>query len=122
LGVIYVWKKQHDQAVAEAERAIALDPNDADCHVTLGVILAFAGRPEEGIGWIERGMRLNPLAWRDGMRRRLHQARDSSSSPLILHLVTFTWRSFIASYARRKRPGLRWQSGSGSVPVSLWSG
>src|SRR5713226_165453 len=60
LGGIYVWKKQHDQAIAEEERAITLDPNDADGYVTLGVILAFAGRPEEGIGWIERGMRLNP--------------------------------------------------------------
>jgi tetratricopeptide (TPR) repeat protein len=97
LGVIYVWKKQHDQAVAEAERALTLDPNDADSYVALGLILTFAGRPEEGIGWIERGMRLNPLAWRDGMRRRLHQARDSSPSTLILRLPTLTWQSFTAS-------------------------
>ena len=27
LGAVYLWKKQHDQAIAEAERAIALDPN-----------------------------------------------------------------------------------------------
>ena len=30
LGKVYLWKKQHDQALAEAERAIALDPNNAD--------------------------------------------------------------------------------------------
>ena len=30
LGSVYVWKKQYEQAIAEAERAIALDPNDAN--------------------------------------------------------------------------------------------
>ena len=55
-----LWKKQHDQAIAEAERAIALDPNDADNYWWLGATLGFAGRPEEAIGLIEKAMRLNP--------------------------------------------------------------
>jgi adenylate cyclase len=60
LGLVYVWKKQHEQAIAEAERAIALDPNFADGYTSLGTILVFAGQPEEGIGLIEKAMRLNP--------------------------------------------------------------
>jgi len=60
LGMVYLGKKQYDQALAEGERATALDPNDADGCANLGVILAFAGRPEEGIGLIEKAMRLNP--------------------------------------------------------------
>ena len=60
LGVAYLWKKQHEQAIAEAERAVTLDPNNADGYVTLGSILVNAGRPEEGIKLTEKAMRLNP--------------------------------------------------------------
>ena len=30
LGYVYLWQKQYEQAIAEMERAIALDPNMAD--------------------------------------------------------------------------------------------
>ncbi|MBI3300672.1 MAG: adenylate/guanylate cyclase domain-containing protein, partial [Deltaproteobacteria bacterium] len=60
LGYVYLWKKQHEQAIVEAGRAIALDPNDAEGYITLGASLVYAGRPEEGIRLIERAMRLNP--------------------------------------------------------------
>jgi adenylate cyclase len=60
LSRVYLWKRQHEQAIAEGERAITLDPNDADSYIELGGILAFAGRPEEGIGLVEKAMRLNP--------------------------------------------------------------
>jgi adenylate cyclase len=60
LGQVYVWKKQHEQAIAEAQRAITLDPNSADNYAQLGVILAWAGRPEEGVTMVERALRLNP--------------------------------------------------------------
>jgi adenylate cyclase len=55
-----LWKNQHEQAIAEAERALALDPNNADGYVALGDILVNAGRPEEGVELTEKAMRLNP--------------------------------------------------------------
>ena len=42
------------------ERAVALDPNDAESLAQLGNILNWTGRAEEGIGYIEKAMRLNP--------------------------------------------------------------
>ncbi len=60
LALAYVWKKQHEQAIAEAQRAIQLNPNDADCYAWLGWILNFSGRPEESIELVKKALRLNP--------------------------------------------------------------
>jgi len=48
------------EALAEAERAVARDPNDADSYITLAAILSLFGRPGEAIPMVERAMRLNP--------------------------------------------------------------
>jgi TolB-like protein/Flp pilus assembly protein TadD len=61
LAETYLWKKQHDDAIAEAEKAVILDPSDAERMVDLGNILAWAGRPEEAIAWIKKGMTFNPI-------------------------------------------------------------
>jgi len=60
LSRVYLEKKQHDQAIAAAERALALDPNYADSYLVLGQSLNFAGRWEEAIGLVEKAMRLSP--------------------------------------------------------------
>ncbi|NIS61090.1 MAG: tetratricopeptide repeat protein [Proteobacteria bacterium] len=51
---------QHEEAIAEAERAIALDPNDADSHGMMARALIMAGRPEESISFLKRMMLLDP--------------------------------------------------------------
>jgi adenylate cyclase len=60
LSQVYLWQKQHDQAIAAAKQTIVLDPNFADGYTNLGWILTTAGRPKEGIALIEKAMRLNP--------------------------------------------------------------
>jgi adenylate cyclase len=61
LGEVYLWKKQHDEAIAELEKTVALRPNDADGIVRLGNILNWTGRPEEAIGLVRKAIRLNPM-------------------------------------------------------------
>jgi adenylate cyclase len=61
LAEVYLWKKQHDKAIAQQEMTIALSPNDADWIAGLGGILTWAGRPEETIGLVKKAMRLNPM-------------------------------------------------------------
>ncbi len=41
-------------------RAVALSPNTSDILVNHGLILSYLGRAEEGIGWSEKAVRLNP--------------------------------------------------------------
>jgi adenylate cyclase len=60
LSAIYHWKKQYDQAIVEAGRAVALDPNNADGYMILGNLLVWTERPEEGLGLMEKARRLNP--------------------------------------------------------------
>ncbi|NOT58424.1 MAG: tetratricopeptide repeat protein, partial [Deltaproteobacteria bacterium] len=60
LGQVYTQKRQYDQALAEGERAIALDPNNADSSQWQANVLNFVGRPEEALRMMERAMRLNP--------------------------------------------------------------
>jgi adenylate cyclase len=60
LSWVYEYKQQYDQAIAEGERAVALDPNNADSYAALAEALTFAGRPEEALRMMEQAMRLNP--------------------------------------------------------------
>jgi len=55
-----VFQRQYEEAIAETERAIALDPNDADSHFRMGYVLMFAGRSAEAIDFFKTAMRLNP--------------------------------------------------------------
>jgi TolB-like protein/Tfp pilus assembly protein PilF len=57
LGQIYVLQRQHDKAIAEGEKAIALDPNSAVAHIFLSTALHYAGRSEEAIVHIKKAMR-----------------------------------------------------------------
>lgn len=61
LGMVCLWKKEHEQAIDHLQRAIALDPNCADALDQLAHVLTFAGKPEEAIGLSKKAMRLNPL-------------------------------------------------------------
>jgi adenylate cyclase len=51
----------HEEAVAEAQLAIALDPNDANSYLTMAYALIYTGRPKEAFDFVERAMRLDPL-------------------------------------------------------------
>jgi TolB-like protein/thioredoxin-like negative regulator of GroEL len=53
-------RRNYGEALAEAKRAIAYDPNDAESHVMMGRVLICIGRPEEAIDFLEKAMLLDP--------------------------------------------------------------
>ncbi len=52
---------EYDKAAYHQERALSLNPNSDLIVVQQGELLTWLGRPEEGIEWIRRAMRLNPF-------------------------------------------------------------
>ena len=62
LGLIYARQHQYDQAIAEGERAIALDPNNAGTYLAQADALSIAGRPEDALRTLAHVKQLTPRA------------------------------------------------------------
>jgi adenylate cyclase len=58
--MVYAQQQQYDQAITQSQRAIALDPNNANNYVLQAEVLNVVGRPEEALRSMEQAMRLNP--------------------------------------------------------------
>ncbi|MGD9081221.1 MAG: tetratricopeptide repeat protein [Desulfobacterales bacterium] len=61
LGNIYLIMRQYEKAIETGRRAIELEPNGAQVHGLLGLTLSFAGKPDEGIRYLDQAIRLNPF-------------------------------------------------------------
>jgi len=59
-GLMYILRRQHEEAVSELERALVLDPNDPSIYQDMAMVLNFSGKPKEAIDFLNRGMRLDP--------------------------------------------------------------
>jgi len=55
-----MWHREIDEAISEIERAVELDPNDADTLMWQSMILSSAGRGKESLESIDKAMRINP--------------------------------------------------------------
>jgi tetratricopeptide (TPR) repeat protein len=82
LGHLLAFEQRWQQADAEYEAAFALDANQADTWAMQGEMSTFHGRPDDGIGKVQRALRLNPhppgwYYWELGYAQyaaRLHEA------------------------------------------------
>lgn len=60
LALVLLWRRQNDAAAVEAEKAIALAPNDAAGYFALARIKLFSGHPAECLELVAKAMRLDP--------------------------------------------------------------
>ena len=57
---MFLWRRQHQEAISEMERGLALDPNNPAINFNMGRALFYAGRPKEAVEFFKKGMRLDP--------------------------------------------------------------
>jgi tetratricopeptide (TPR) repeat protein len=55
-----VYRREYEKAIADAEQAITLNPNDAKPQYAMGESLVFAGRSAKAVDYLERAMILDP--------------------------------------------------------------
>jgi adenylate cyclase len=60
LGIVYLFRRQHEKAIAEMEQAVALAPNSDRGYAFLGRALHRAGRSDEAIPLFKKALRRNP--------------------------------------------------------------
>jgi len=60
LGRLLIFSKHGHQAIAECERALALDRNLAAAHATIGMAKLFIGRSDETEAHVREALRLSP--------------------------------------------------------------
>jgi adenylate cyclase len=61
LGRFYLFKRQYEMAIAEGERSVALEPNNAFNIHQLAQNLMYTGRSEEAIALYKKALRLEPF-------------------------------------------------------------
>jgi len=61
LGFAHLYRKENDSALSAYERALQLNPNDADLMSDMADAMAHSGRSEEAIVQLQKAMRLNPF-------------------------------------------------------------
>ena len=60
LGNVLVWRRRHDDALAELDRAVELDHNYAQGHALRGMALTYSGRAGQALEPLQMAMRLDP--------------------------------------------------------------
>ena len=60
LGYAHLYKKNHQQSLAAYERAVDLNPNDADVLAYMADTLGAMGQSDRAVQMLERAIRLNP--------------------------------------------------------------
>ena len=63
LAFLYLQQREYDKSIAEAMKAVTLDPGSYSVNYCYATVLEFAGRGQESLPLFEKVERLNPAGW-----------------------------------------------------------
>jgi TolB-like protein/DNA-binding winged helix-turn-helix (wHTH) protein len=96
--------KDHQQAIAMAERTLQLDPNNADANMLLATIYVHAEEPDKAEAYVETSMRQNPnhpsiylhiSALANLLRHNLVAAHDNFEKSLMINPERFIGKIYM---------------------------
>ncbi len=96
-------QRNYEKSMYHQERALGLNPNNDLIVVQQGELLTWLGRPEEGIDWIRRAMRLNPYHperfWNHLGRAYYAARRYAEAAGAFAHITRpdYTHHAFLAA-------------------------
>ena len=111
LGYVFLHQRLYDQAMTAYEKALALNPNDADLIALRADALTHVGRPQDAIEQMKQAMRLNPFspnlyAWNLGLAY-YHAGQYEEAIAALKPLLHLGWPTvslrLAASYAQLGR-------------------
>ena len=106
-GVTQLWQRDHDRAMTHLNRAIELNPNDADALAGRALALIFRGKPLAAFAEFEKALGANPFApswyfW--GLAISCYNSGQYRNAVEALHRITvlnrFHRRLLAAGYAQ----------------------
>jgi adenylate cyclase len=59
LAQLHLYRKHFDLALAQVDRALEINPSDADNYAVRGAMLVWAGKAAEGLPWLEGALRFD---------------------------------------------------------------
>jgi adenylate cyclase len=128
-ALFHVFSGEIEEAVGDAGRAIALDPNDPEAHIAMAWALTTSGKPNEALDFVASAIRLNPIYPSHYVLARgiaLFAAGDLKQAAQVLaegvekspRALALPLASVLAQLGRREeasRTLLMWQPGMGQV-------
>jgi adenylate cyclase len=60
LSNVNLFRKRYDLSLAQIDRALEINPSDADNYAARGALLMWAGRAAEALPWLEGALRADP--------------------------------------------------------------
>ncbi len=92
-SVLTIIGEQPEVALAEYEKTLALNPNNADILADYGWSIARLGRAHDGVEFIKKAMRLNPVYpdwYGEGLMHALHNSRRYQEVIDVSNTITIT--------------------------------